>query len=120
MQFFKKLIQFIREVAADDRIPARDKKVVVALVALLASPLDLIPDWIPLIGQLDDLVVLALLLDYFFNVLDQEILLSHYPWGMKSYIWVRRVARAIAVLTPPPIKRRLWTFQPSPYRGSIS
>jgi|GEM_PF-1362919 len=40
---------------------AKWKRVIIALLALLyvISPLDLIPDWIPVIGWLDDLGVLA-------------------------------------------------------------
>ena len=117
MGFFKDLIQFIKEVAGDERIPERDKKVVLAMLALVISPFDLIPDWIPIIGVLDDLVLIALILDYFFNILDQEILLSHYPWGMKSFVRIRRAARIIALLTPGFIKNRIWKYQPSVYKS---
>ena len=116
MNFFRQLIQFIKDVANDERIPSRDKKTILFLVGLILSPLDLIPDWIPIIGLVDDLVVLALILDYFFDVLDQEILLSHYPFGMKSYLWVRRASRLITTVTPAPIKDRIWKYQASPYR----
>jgi len=116
MDFMKKMIEFIKNVANDDRIPARDKKVVLALLALIVSPLDLIPDWIPIIGLVDDVVMLALILDYFFEVLDQEILLSHYPWGMKSFVRLRRWSRFISQLTPTWVKENIWKFQPSVYR----
>lgn len=116
MEFFKKLIQFIRAVAEDERIPARDKKVVLGMLALVLSPVDLIPDWIPIFGVLDDVVIIAIVLDYFFNILDNEILLSHYPWGMKSFVTVRNIARVIARLTPATIKNRLWKYEASPYR----
>lgn len=116
VDFFKRLTQFIREVAGDERIPARDKKVLVGLLALLVSPIDFIPDWIPFFGQLDDLVILALILDYLFNILDEDVLLAHYPWGMKSFVTVKRSARAIAWFTPSPLKRRLWRYQGSVYR----
>jgi uncharacterized membrane protein YkvA (DUF1232 family) len=117
MSFFKSLIEFVKNVAGDVRIPERDKKILLALMALIISPIDLIPDWIPVIGLLDDAVMLALILDYFFNVLDQDILLSHYPWGMKSYARIRRGARMIAMLTPGFIKNRVWKYQPSPYHS---
>lgn len=116
MGFFKQLIKFIKDVAEDERIPARDKKVLLALVALVISPFDLIPDWIPIIGLLDDLVLLAIVLDYFFNVLDDQILLSHYPWGMKSFLSVRRAARFVSFLTPVFIKNKIWKYEASPYR----
>lgn len=115
MRFLKELIQFIRSVAEDSRIPDRDKKVLLAMLALIISPFDIIPDWIPIIGLLDDLVLMAVVLDYLFNVLDQSILLSHYPWGMKSFIAVRRAARFVAFLTPRFIKERIWKYEPSIY-----
>lgn len=116
MGFFKDLGQFIQSVARDERIPERDKKVILALLALIISPIDLIPDWIPIIGLLDDLVMLALILDYFFNLLDQDILLSNFPWSMASYSRVRRIARAIASLAPGFIRNRIWKYHPSVYR----
>jgi uncharacterized membrane protein YkvA (DUF1232 family) len=117
MGFFKELISFVKDVANDQRIPERDKKILLALVALIISPIDLIPDWIPIIGVMDDAVMLALILDYFFNILDQDILLSHYPWDMKSFVRVRRGARMVAMFTPKFIKNKVWKYQPSPYHS---
>jgi len=115
MGFIKQLIQFLKDVAQDPRIPERDKAVLLGLIALLVSPFDFIPDWIPLFGQLDDVVILAVILDYFFNVLDEEILLSHYPWDMKSFVSVRRYSRWMAMLTPAFVKDRIWNYKGSVY-----
>lgn len=114
--FFGDLTSFIRSVASDPRIPSRDKKVLLALIALIISPVDIIPDWIPVIGLMDDLVLLAIVLDYFFEVLDQEILLSHYPWGMKSFTRIRMSSRLVSRLTPDFVKKRVWKFEASPYK----
>ncbi|MES2855031.1 MAG: hypothetical protein V4692_04160, partial [Bdellovibrionota bacterium] len=65
---------------------------------------------------LDDAVMIAIVLDYLFNVLDEQILLSHYPWGMKSFVNIRRGARVISLLTPGFIKKRIWAYEGSPYR----
>ncbi len=113
MKFVSKMFAFLKAVAGDERIPERDKKVLLALVALIVSPIDLIPDWIPLFGLLDDIVVIAIILDYLFNRLDQAILLSHYPWGLKSFIAIRRLSRIIAALTPTFIQDRIWKFKPT-------
>jgi uncharacterized membrane protein YkvA (DUF1232 family) len=117
MKFMKDLVAFIRSVANDQRIPERDKKILLAMLALIISPFDIIPDWIPIIGLMDDLILMAVVLDYLFNVLDQAILLSHYPWGMKSFVAVRRAARFVAFLTPRFIKERIWKYEPSIYGG---
>lgn len=113
--FINKLITFVKAVANDERIPSRDKKVLLALMALVISPIDFIPDWIPIFGQLDDLVIIALILDYFFKVLDSQVLLSHYPWGMKSFSNLRRFARFISILAPRALQKKLWQYTGDPY-----
>jgi uncharacterized membrane protein YkvA (DUF1232 family) len=113
--FFKDLKEFIVNTAKDERIPERDKKIILAMVALILSPVDLIPDWIPMIGLLDDFILIALILDYFFEVLDQAILLSHYPWGMKSFARIRRLASITSFLVPSFIKNNLWKYTKDPF-----
>jgi len=46
----------------DPRVPRRRKWAVAALLAYLATPIDLVPDFIPVAGQLDDAVAVALVL----------------------------------------------------------
>ena len=48
---------FIQNVAKDDRIPSADKKIILIILALIISPIDLIPDFIPILGYLDDLIL---------------------------------------------------------------
>lgn len=115
MKFIKDLIGFVRNVAQDPRIPDRDKKMLLVFLALVVSPFDIIPDWIPIVGMMDDAVIIAIILDYLFNHLDEEILLSHYPWDMKSFVRTRRTARFVAMLTPGWVKDRIWKFKPSVY-----
>ena len=109
---FKKIIQFIKDVAQDDRIPDRDKKVLLAMVALIVSPIDIIPDWIPILGIIDDLFIMAIVLDYFFTVLDSNILLTYYPFGMKSFIALRKTARMVSWITPNFVRDKIWKYQP--------
>ena len=113
--FLKDTIQFLKNVANDPRIPDRDKTVLLALVALVLSPFDIIPDWIPILGLLDNVIILAIILDYFFERLDVQILLSHYPWGMKSFTWLRRLARMVSGLTPTFFKKWIWKYEKPPY-----
>ena len=47
----------LKLVAGDPRVPKRAKWLAGAAVAYALSPIDLIPDFIPVIGHLDDLVI---------------------------------------------------------------
>ena len=115
MKFWNDLKSFIKSVSQDERIPERDKKVLMGMVALIVSPIDLIPDWIPFFGQLDDLILISIILDYFFTVLDSRILLSHYPWDMKSFARVRSIARTLQFFVPRFVKKKLWMYVGDPY-----
>lgn len=113
----KQMIEFVSEVSKDEKIPSRDKKVIAGLLILIVSPLDFIPDWIPIIGQVDDIIMIALVLDYLFNTLDDDLLLTHWPFSFKSFARLRRAARIIAMLAPRFIKRHLWKYSGSPYKA---
>ncbi len=115
MTFFTKLKTFITDVANDTRIPSKDKKILLAMVALVLSPFDIIPDWIPVFGIIDDVIIISIILDYFFEVLDSQLLLSHFPWNMTRFAQVRRVSRALQIFVPKFIKKKLWSYVGSPY-----
>ena len=51
-------LKLMRRLLLDERVPLWQKAIPVAAAVYLVSPLDLIPDVLPVVGQLDDLVVL--------------------------------------------------------------
>jgi uncharacterized membrane protein YkvA (DUF1232 family) len=115
MKFLKDLKDFLVNTANDERIPSRDKKILLAMIALIISPFDIIPDWIPFFGLLDDFIILSIILDYFFSVLDSRILLSHFPWDMKAFARLRSIARALQFFVPNFLKKKLWSYVGDPY-----
>lgn len=115
MKIFSDLKKMWIDFSEDIRIPARDKKILVALMIYLVSPLDLVTDWTPKYGLVDDFFMLAFIMDYLFNVLDSQLMLSHYPWGMKSYARFRSVARTLEFFVPSFIKKKLWLYEGDPY-----
>lgn len=55
-------LALVRRLAADPSTPRRHRLLLLALVAYLASPIDLIPDFIPVLGQIDDAIAVVLVL----------------------------------------------------------
>ena len=77
---------------ADSRVPRRHKVLLGGLVAYLASPLDLIPDFIPVIGQLDDVLIAALVLRTVRRGVRRSIVRQHWPGPPQSLRIVERLA----------------------------
>jgi uncharacterized membrane protein YkvA (DUF1232 family) len=63
--FIPDCIVLVTRLARDPRVPRRRKLLLFALVGYLALPFDLVPDFIPVAGQLDDSIIVALVLRHF-------------------------------------------------------
>ena len=56
------LVRLVRALAADDEVPSGVRRRLGALLIYLALPIDLVPDFIPLLGYADDVIVVGLIL----------------------------------------------------------
>lgn len=64
-------------VASDPRVPWYAKALALAVAAYAASPIDLIPDFIPVIGYLDDLIIVPLGIALAISLVPPEIMAEH-------------------------------------------
>lgn len=64
----------ICRLAVDKRVPIKEKLKVSGIIAYMIMPLDLIPDFIPIIGYMDDLVLVVLGLNMILNGTDPKVL----------------------------------------------
>jgi uncharacterized membrane protein YkvA (DUF1232 family) len=64
----------VSRLAVDKRVSAKNKLFVGGIIAYLILPLDIIPDFIPVIGYVDDLVLVVLGLNLILNEIDEKIL----------------------------------------------
>jgi uncharacterized membrane protein YkvA (DUF1232 family) len=77
--FIPDCVTTVRRLRRDPRVPRR-AKVAVALAGLwLMSPIDLLPEFLPVIGPLDDVMVVALALRYAARQVPREVLVQAWP-----------------------------------------
>ena len=108
LKFFRKSLSFATALSKDARIPPRDKLVLSGMLALILSPVDIIPDFIPVLGQLDDLMILILVLDYICNRIPDEVLREHFPWEPERMLSWRRRVGFFTKLVPHWVKEKIW------------
>lgn len=69
----------LRRVASDPRTPRRARWMLIGLAIYVASPIDPLPDFLPVIGQLDELIILPLVLAKVRRMVPAEVWAEHFP-----------------------------------------
>ncbi|MCA1841225.1 MAG: YkvA family protein [Actinomycetota bacterium] len=100
--------------ARDPRVPRKNKIFFWAIAAYLVVPFDLIPDWLPGIGQLDDLVLIALALDTMVNRIPEEIIKEHWDGEEDVLELIRTILAMVTNFVPERIKKRIFTQDEQP------
>lgn len=72
------LVLLFKDLIRDPRVPKGSKALLLFGAAYIASPIDLIPEFIPLLGPLDDAVVAALILRHLAHRAGPEVVLEHW------------------------------------------
>lgn len=91
------MAKLLWRLARDPRAPALPK-ILAGLSALyLAMPIDLVPDFIPILGQLDDIVVLVVALDWLITRTDESVLFEHWDGDPRT---LRSIRNTLASLGP--------------------
>ena len=91
-RFIPDCLVLLKRLIADPRVPRRRKAVLVALVGYLAMPIDLVPDFIPVAGQLDDAIIAALALRHALRGAELALLREHWPGPDESLRLVLKLA----------------------------
>jgi uncharacterized membrane protein YkvA (DUF1232 family) len=92
--FIPDCIVLVTRLARDPRVPRRRKLLLLALVGYLALPFDLVPDFIPVAGQLDDAIIVALVLRQFVKAGGDQLIRELWPGPQPSLDLILRLARA--------------------------
>jgi uncharacterized membrane protein YkvA (DUF1232 family) len=82
----------VTRLTRDPRVPRRRKLVLLGLVAYLALPFDLVPDFIPVAGQLDDAIIVALVFRHFVRAGGEPLIRELWPGPERSLALILRLA----------------------------
>jgi uncharacterized membrane protein YkvA (DUF1232 family) len=77
--FIPDCVTTVRRLRKDPRVPRRARIAIVVAGLWVASPIDLIPEFLPVIGPLDDIIVVAIALRYAGRQVPREVLMAAWP-----------------------------------------
>jgi uncharacterized membrane protein YkvA (DUF1232 family) len=85
-------VVLFRRLLGDARVARRHKALLLALLGYLVCPIDLVPDFIPVAGQLDDAVIALLALRVVLRASGPQLVEEHWPGPASSLSVVLRFA----------------------------
>lgn len=94
--------------ATDPRVPRRNKMIFAGVVAYVVMPVDLVPDWLPGIGKLDDLIMIGVALDSMLNHVPEAVINDYWQGDRKTLDVIRRTVATATEFIPPQLSRTLY------------
>ena len=91
----------------DPRVPTAEKALLIGAIVYVISPFDLIPDFIPFVGEVDDLYLVSLVLLRLLTRAPDDVLREHWDGGGDVARIVERIAWAGQYILPKRIRRIL-------------
>ena len=112
MYYIKQLPAYLRLLGGlltDRRVNALDKLLVAGAIAYIALPIDFIPDFIPFMGEVDDVFLLVIALQRLVANAGRPVLLAHWSGAMEDLadLNLKEALAAAAFFLPRNIRRKL-------------
>ncbi|MGH2733637.1 MAG: YkvA family protein [Actinomycetota bacterium] len=97
----------------DPRVPSRHKLILAGVSAYVVLPFDFIPDWIPGLGQVDDLMLLAQALDLLLNRLPEDVVAEHWDGSPEILTLIRKGLSGATMFVPAWLKNWMLPKEPA-------
>jgi uncharacterized membrane protein YkvA (DUF1232 family) len=107
LMFIPNLVLLSGRLMVDPRVPAKERILVAGAIAYAILPLDLLPDMLPFVGQIDDAYLISLTLLRLLTVAEPAIVREHWRGGGDVVELIGSTALLAAKLLPPRIRRVL-------------
>jgi|GEM_PF-644993 len=99
------LAVLVTRLLRDPRVPRRRKIVAAVAATYLAAPFDLVPDVVPVLGQIDDAVVAAFAIHHLLGAVDPEVRSGYWRGSEDALDVVEALVAWGAELVPEPLRR---------------
>ena len=100
-------LNLLRKLMMDPQVPRRNKLLAVAGLAYLVSPIDLIPDFIPVLGRFDDILLAAFAVDRLLRSVPPEVRERYWTGSPETLELVTGLLSWGADMVPPKVRRLL-------------
>jgi uncharacterized membrane protein YkvA (DUF1232 family) len=105
--FIPNMLLLCARLLTDSRVPTTERVLVAGAIIYAIVPLDLIPDMIPFVGQIDDAYLIALSLLRLMERTDPKVVREHWSGGGDVVELVGAAAMLAAKFLPKPVRRVL-------------
>jgi uncharacterized membrane protein YkvA (DUF1232 family) len=112
MREIPNFLRLLYGLLTDARVSSVDKLLVAGAIAYVVMPMDIIPDFIPFIGEVDDVFVIVMALQRLISNAGRSVVADHWMGepGELSSLNLERVLAACAFFLPRRVRRRLRTI----------
>lgn len=105
--FVPHLLGLLLGLLKDARVSKSDKAILAGIIMYVIVPLDIIPDFIPFIGQVDDAYLLAISILRLLNRADRRIVMDHWRGGTDIKELVDSISKIAEFFLPARVKNVL-------------
>ena len=109
LMFLPNLVKLLGRLLADSRVPTAEKALFVGAIIYVISPIDLIPDIFPFIGQVDDIYLVVLTLIRLINRTGEGVVREHWSGGGDIVALIDSVVAIAPSFLPKRVRRVLET-----------
>lgn len=107
LMFLPNMVMLLGRLMRDSRVPTAEKALFAAAIVYVISPIDLIPDVFPFIGQVDDVYVVALTLIRLINRTNEDVVRENWRGGGDIVSMIDSIASIAPTFLPKRISRVL-------------
>jgi uncharacterized membrane protein YkvA (DUF1232 family) len=105
--FIPNLIKLLVDLLRDPRVSQADKAILAGIIMYVIVPLDVIPDFIPFIGQVDDSYLMAIAIMRLLNRADRHVVMEHWDGSRDIKQLVESISTVAEYFLPKRLKNVL-------------